>query len=141
MTLLTEEGDWPDREDPEGISGRHVISFPRLELVLSALIIVGICTIVFIASIKPQLDHQHWFVRVQGSIKKLAPMRPPGVSHEQWANAVAWTLNAHVNCCSSPEFLTSRDKAELQRFGEKLDRRLRPGCQTLFQAFFLPRIS
>jgi hypothetical protein len=62
---------------------RHALSFPRLELVLSALIIVGICTIVFMASIKPQLDHQRWFVRVQESIKKLAPMRPSGVSHEQ----------------------------------------------------------
>jgi hypothetical protein len=94
----------------------------RLEILVSSLIAVGICTIVFVTLIKPSLDHQRWHFRVHSSIKSLATRTPPGVDQEQWAQAVLWTLNANANCCAVAEFLKTRERAELQRFADELDR-------------------
>jgi hypothetical protein len=125
MPFVTEDGDHAGRVDPKGKSGRHALSFSWLELLVSALITVGICTIVFVTWIKPIHDHQRWFFRVEGSIKSLASRRPPGVNHEQWEQAVRWTLHAHRNCCVVREFLKTRERVGLQRFADELDLRVR----------------
>jgi hypothetical protein len=125
MPFVTEDGDHADRVDPRRKSGRHALPLTRLEFLVSALITVSICTIVYVTWIKPIHDHGRWFDRVNGSIKSLATRRPTGVSQEQWKQAVRWTLTAHANCCSAPEILRTRDRAELQRFADELEHRLR----------------
>ncbi len=125
MPWVTEDGELADRVDPRRKPGRTALSFTRAELLVSALITVCGCTILYVTLIKPHHDHQHWFFRVEGSIKSLATKKPPGVSKEQWEQAIFWTLNAHGNCCAVQEFLKTRDKAELQRFADELEYRVR----------------
>ena len=125
MPCVTEDGDLADRVGPRRKPGRHALPISWVELLVSALITVCGCTILYVTLIKPHHDHQRWFFRVEGSIKRLATKRPPGVSNEQWEQAVFWTLNAHANCCAVPEFLKMRDKAELERFADELEHRVR----------------
>ncbi len=124
MPFVTEDGDRGDPFDPKRKSARQARSSLRLEILVSALITAGICTIVFVTWIKPNLDHQRWFFRVDASIKSLATRRPPGVDQEQWTQAVLWTQNANGNCCTVAEFLKKRDRADLDRFADELEHRI-----------------
>lgn len=111
--------------DPKGKRGHHAGLPSLLELLVSGLIVGGIFTALFLALIKPELDHQNWHCRVRDSIQSLSTRIPPGVSREQWDSAIDWTLNAHANCCGRPEFLKTLEKPETGRFADELERRLR----------------
>jgi hypothetical protein len=124
MPFVTEDGDRGIPFNPKEKSVHHARSSKRLEILLSSLIVVAICTTVFVTSIKPTLDHQRWHFRVHSSIKRLAARKPPEVEQEQWTQAVLWTLNADANCCAVAEFLKLRDRAELRKFADELDHRI-----------------
>jgi hypothetical protein len=123
MPFVAEDGDRVHHSHLKRKLMRHA-RFSLLEILVSALITAGICTMVFVTWIKPIRDHQRWFFRVHASIKSLATRRPPGVDQEQWTQAVLWTLNADGNCCTVADFLKTRDRAELQRFADELERRI-----------------
>ncbi len=126
MPFVTEDGHRADPIGPKGKPGRRALSSLRLELLLSVIVGGSISSaFLYVAIVKPELDHEHWYLRLEESIKDLAKRRPPGMAHEQWVSAVKWTLNAHANCCGRPEFLKTRDQAELLRFAEELRHRLR----------------
>lgn len=111
--------------EPKGKHGHHALLSMRLELLISGLITGGIVMALFLALIKPELDHQKWYCRVQESIKNLSTRTPPGVSREQWDLAVEWTLNAHANCCGRREYLKTLEEPEARRFAVELDHGLR----------------
>src|SRR5262249_22326902 len=123
MPFVAEDGNRVDHSHQKRKLVRHA-GFSLLEILVSALITAGICTMVFVTWIKPRLDHQRWFFRVDASIKNLATQTPPGVDQEQWTQAVLWTLNADGNCCAVADFLKTRDRAELQQFADELERRI-----------------
>lgn len=99
---------------------RAGITVRRLMIVVAAIaLILGGFDAIFL---RPFRVHQRWYGRVEADLESLAHRRPPDVSRQEWGYVVGWTLNAHANCCSHPNFV---DRSQTERFADEFERKLR----------------
>ena len=82
---------------------------PRIAV--AGISVAGIGLIILIAYQWHEEDeHKRWYYETRQMLKKLELYAPIYISKDEWANAVAWTINLHANCAASRSDISNHNK-------------------------------